>query len=68
MIKINKARCRKCKDTIESTNIKEIVRCRCGALGVSGGNGAKGFIHRLGLDYDELSEYETERKPMQWPW
>lgn len=68
MIIVNKARCRKCKDVVESKTAIEVVRCKCGALGVSGGVGKTGFLHRLGLNFDELSERETKKKPLQWPW
>lgn len=64
----NKARCRKCKDEIESTDLKELIHCKCGALGVSGGNGKKGYLYRMGLNFDELSEYENQEKQIYWPW
>ena len=68
MIVKNIARCRKCKDEVESVDMNEIVYCKCKALGVGGVNGKKGYLYRKGLQFDELSEHERINKPLQWPW
>lgn len=68
MLVKNSARCRKCKDVIESKDMKELVKCKCGKLAISGGAGSKGYLYRQGLEFDELSEYERKEKPIPWPW
>ena len=68
MLVKNSARCRKCKDVIESKDMKELVKCKCGKLDISGGAGSKGYLYRQGLEFDELSEYERKEKPIPWPW
>lgn len=61
MMKItrNAIRCRHCGDTIESTDVHELVACSCGAVAVDGGHD---YLRRLYMtvpdeDYEELSEY-----------
>jgi hypothetical protein len=66
MITLNKARCRKCKQEIVSTDPIELVECKCKALAISGGT--TGYLYRRGLNFDELSQLETEEKPIYWPW
>ena len=53
---INKIRCKKCGDIIESTYRHDFKFCKCGALGVDGG---KDYLRRCGnrMDWEELSEY-----------
>jgi len=36
-ITLNAARCRRCKDTIESRHRHDFVTCSCGAISVDGG-------------------------------
>lgn len=55
MILINKIRCRKCGDVIESQSVHDFKWCGCGACAVDGG---REYLRRLGNseDYEELSE------------
>ena len=46
---MNKARCEKCKTTIESTYRHDFVQCACGAIFVDGGN----EYFRCGYDVPE---------------
>lgn len=59
-IKVNKAKCKKCGDVIESTHTHDFVRCKCGAIAVDGGHD---YLRRLGNpeDCEELSEVENEK-------
>lgn len=56
-ILINKIRCNKCGDEIESTNTHDFKFCKCGAVAVDGG---KDYLRRVGYreDWEELSVYE----------
>lgn len=56
-IKINKIRCNKCGDEIESTYRHDFVFCKCGACAVDGGHD---YLRRGGNreDWTDLSEYE----------
>ena len=57
-IKVNRIRCRKCKDVITSEYTHDFKTCSCGAVSVDGG---KSYLKRSAMspdDYDELSEYE----------
>ena len=51
-IKVNKARCRKCNDIIESKFRHDFQQCKCGAIFVDGG---KDYCRRGG-DPDNLEE------------
>lgn len=55
---INKIRCNKCGDEIESTYRNDFKFCKCGAVAVDGG---KDYLRRCGDfdDYTDLSEYEN---------
>lgn len=57
----NKAQCKKCGDLISSYQENEYVRCKCGAIAVSGGDKS---IMRLGHHNDilELSEKDYRGK------
>lgn len=57
MIKVNKARCRKCGDIIESMFRHDFVQCKCKAIFVDGG---KDYLRRGGrpVDFEDLSEEE----------
>ena len=52
---INKIKCKKCGDIIESTHRHDFKFCKCGAVAVDGG---KDYLRRLGNedDYEELFE------------
>lgn len=54
-IKVNKARCRKCDDVIESKFRHDFQSCSCGAIFVDGG---LDYCRRGGNpeDFEELSE------------
>ena len=57
MIFVNKIRCNKCGDTIESTSVHDFKFCKCGAVAVDGGHD---YLRRCGNreDWEELSEIE----------
>lgn len=58
-ILVNKIRCRKCNDVIQSRYTHEYKRCKCGEVAVDGG---LEYLRRIGAreDWEELSEYEEE--------
>lgn len=58
-ILVNRIKCRKCGDIIESQNTHDFKRCKCGAVAVDGGHE---YLRRCGYleDIEELSEYEEE--------
>ena len=55
-IRINKIKCNKCSDIIESVHEHDLKFCQCGAVAVDGG---KEYLRRIGYneDWEELSEY-----------
>lgn len=61
MIKVNKARCKKCGDVIESKYRHDFQWCKCGAIFVDGG---KVYLRRGGdpNDFEELSEEKCPHK------
>ncbi len=58
-IKINRAKCRKCGDIIESRYRHHFVSCTCGAICVDGG---REYLKRCGefSDCEELSVMDDE--------
>lgn len=52
---INKIRCKKCGDIIESKSVHDYKECQCGAVAVDGG---LYYLRRCGFceDWEELSE------------
>ena len=54
IIKVNKIKCKKCGNIIESKTTNDLKRCSCGAVAVDGG---KEYSKRIGNDeeYEELS-------------
>ena len=64
-IKINKIRCKRCGDVIESKTVHDFKFCKCGAVAVDGG---KEYLRRCFIntedDYEELSEYEKRHPKM----
>jgi len=57
-ILVNKIRCKKCNEVIESTHRHDFKFCKCGTVAVDGG---KDYLRRCGNreDWEELSEYES---------
>lgn len=55
---INKAKCKKCGDIIESKEANDFKRCICGSIAVDGG---LEYIKRVGNKEDviELSKFEN---------
>lgn len=56
---VNKIRCKKCGDIIESKSRHDFVTCKCGKVSLDGGHD---YIRRCADsldDYEELSEYEN---------
>ena len=58
-ILVNKIRCKKCNDIIESKAVHDFKTCKCKAVSVDGG---KCYLRRCGNpeDIEELSEYIDE--------
>lgn len=56
-ILVNKIRCKKCGDIIESRSVHDFVTCKCGAVSADGGHN---YIRRCGNleDFEDLSEFE----------
>lgn len=54
IIKVNKIKCKKCGNIIESKATNDLKRCSCGTVAVDGG---KEYLKRIGNDeeYEELS-------------
>ena len=54
---VNKIRCKKCGDIIESRSQHQFVVCKCGTVGVDGGHA---HLSRMGKleDFEELSIVE----------
>ncbi len=54
IIEVNKIKCKKCGDIIESKNTNDYKKCSCGAVAVDGG---KEYLKRIGneKDYEEMS-------------
>lgn len=55
---VNKIRCKKCGDIIESRTVHDFLFCKCKSVAVDGG---LDYIRRVGAkeDWEELSVYET---------
>ena len=53
-IVINKIKCKKCGDVLESKSVHDFKFCRCGAVAVDGGHD---YLRRCGNkdDWEELS-------------
>lgn len=56
-IVVNKIRCKKCGDVIESVSVHDFKFCKCGAVAVDGGHE---YLRRCGdlEDFEDLSECE----------
>lgn len=61
MIIINKIKCKKCGEIIESKHRHDFKFCKCGSVAVDGG---KDYLRRLGNleDYEELSNIKIEEQ------
>lgn len=57
-ITVNKIRCNKCGDVIESDSVHDFKFCKCGAIAVDGGHE---YLRRCGNleDITDLSECEA---------
>lgn len=55
---VNKAKCKKCGDIIESKEVNDFKRCTCGSIAIDGG---QEYIKRVGNKDDiiELSKVEN---------
>ena len=65
-IMVNKIRCKKCGDVIESKSVHDFKFCKCESVAVDGGHN---YLRRLGEpeNWDDLSEYEvTEDETTLW--
>lgn len=66
-ILLNKIRCNKCDDEIESKSVHDFKFCKCGAVAIDGG---LYYLRRLGKsknDYTELSLYiDEDSKSDKW--
>lgn len=60
-ILINKIRCRRCGEILESVSMHDFKICSCGAVAIDGG---REYLRRCGYpdDWEELSEYREVRK------
>ena len=58
-ILVNKIKCNKCGDIIESKSVHDFKFCKCGSVAVDGGHD---YLRRLGEKgaWEDLSEYESE--------
>ena len=63
-ILVNKIRCKKCGEEIESTYTHVFLSCKCGACAVDGGHD---YLRRCGdpKDWEELSVWETDSDSQQ---
>ena len=54
---VNKIRCKKCGDVIESVSVYDFKYCKCGAVAVDGGHE---YLRRCGEleNIEDLSEFE----------
>ena len=57
LIKVNKAKCRRCGDIIESKSVHDYVICKCGAIAVDGG---KEYLRRSAKDLNDIIEMSEE--------
>ncbi len=60
-IVINKIKCKKCGDIIESTYRHDFRSCKCDAVSVDGG---KDYLRRCGNreDWEDMSEWEMVKE------
>lgn len=55
-ILVNKIKCKKCGDVIESVTVHDFKSCKCGAVAVDGGHD---YLRRVGEleEMEDMSEY-----------
>ena len=60
-ILVNKIKCNKCGDIIESKSVHDFKVCKCESVAVDGGHD---YLRRMGNmgDWEDLSEYESEEE------
>lgn len=60
-ILVNKIRCKKCGEVIESKSVHDFKFCKCKSVAVDGGHE---YLRRLGNleDWEDLSEYAGEEE------
>lgn len=58
---VNKAKCKKCGDIIESKEVNDFKRCTCGSIAIDGG---QEYIKRVGNKDDiiELAKFKNTIK------
>ena len=58
-IVVNKIKCNKCGDIIESKSVHDFKFCKCKSVAVDGGHD---YLRRVGNrgDWEDLSEYEED--------
>ena len=56
-ILVNRIKCKKCGEILESSTVHDFKSCKCGAVAVDGGHN---YLRRCGKreDWEELSEIE----------
>lgn len=60
-VKVNKIRCKKCNEVIESVHRHDFRYCQCRSVAVDGG---LDYLRRLGNreDWEELAEWEADEE------
>ena len=61
-ILVNRAKCNRCGDIIESRHRHEFVTCSCGSIFVDGGTNylRRGYLENMGDCFVELSEFTKD--------
>lgn len=66
VVVVNKCKCAKCGDVIESKHRHDFVSCKCGAIFTDGGTA---YVRRGAKDLDDIidmSESYTEEYESEW--
>lgn len=61
-IKLNRIRCKLCRDIITSTHVHDFKSCKCGRVAVDGGHEYRRRCFVEKGDYEELSIVEDDGK------
>jgi len=56
-IRLNRAKCRKCGDIVQSTHRHDFKSCKCGAISVDGGSWYTRRLAKSLNDVIEMNEY-----------